>query len=242
MTRITPYLIVSVVCLLLGGLSYFVTSSLFFFLGVSMTYFLTAVIVLKPMLRSYQDKERKRHECYRFVNSFIISYSSTGSLEKSYSSSLEDSQKEFRDIQESIISQDVRSRIFYFQRYFSTDLYDMFLSLFVLFEEQGGDLLSVAKGLLDELTRVEEFGDSVRKESVRNLREYILLWAMSMLILGFLRFGLSNFYSFLTKSPVYLTTIGVYFAFFLFSFVFYLSSFFNEKISWMKGRKHEKNP
>lgn len=239
MNKAALYSFTVILCLLLGALGYFITSSLFFFIGIFFFYVLMAFFVLHPMYVRYRIKERKRHECYRFVTSFIISYSATKSLEKSYLSSLEGSGPEFKEIQESIISQTIRERLFYLNGYFESDLYEMFLSLFTLFEEQGGDLLTIAKGLLDELTRVEESGDTIRKESLRNLREYVLLWGMSLTILAFLRFGLSNFYSILLTSPVYLSTIGVYFVFLLFSILIYLSAFFNQKIA-IKRRKNEK--
>lgn len=212
-------------CLLLpfvfAAISYWVSESWAFFGLVALSYLLLFLFFVQPLLHAYQEKKRKRRECYRFCCSFITGLSLTGSLEKSYEAALSDVKGPLKEVADSLEERDVRSRLFYLESYFEQDSYPMFLSLFSLYEEQGGSLLFLSKGLLDEMTRVEETGREIELESRKNLRQFFALWLMALGILAFLRIGLANFYDSLTHSPFYLGGCAVFFLFFAFSLALY---------------------
>jgi hypothetical protein len=240
MNKFIQYLLILILSLAFGAMAYLMSESLIFFGAVAFCFFLGLTFLVRPLFLHYAERERKRHEGYRFVNSFIISYSSNQSLEKAYAASSEYSGPELTEILKGIESKDIPARLDYLKTYFDNDLYAMFLSLFHLYEEQGGDLLTISKGLLDEITRVEEAGDASNRESLKNLRDFLLLWVFSLAIFLFLRYGLATFYSSLVKSPVYLLTIGVFFGFFLISLVIYAFRFAEAKPRLLKGPTHEK--
>jgi hypothetical protein len=240
MNRFTQYLLILILSLAFGGMAYLMTESFIFLGAVILSFVLGLSFFVRPLLLKFGERERKRHEGYRFVNSFIISYSSNQSLEKAYQAASEYSGSELSEIFKAIESKDIPARLDYLVSYFDNDLYAMFLSLFHLYEEQGGDLLAISKGLLDEITRVEEAGDASSRESYKSLRDFLLLWVFSLAIFLFLRYGLANFYGSLIGNPVFLMTIGLYFGFFLISLIVYAIRFSESKPRLMKGASHEK--
>lgn len=241
MKPISQFLLIFIISAACGGVAYLMSESFYFLGGVFLAYFIVLTALVRPLFLAFAKKERKRHEGYRFVNSFIISYSSNHSLEKAYTAATEYSGPELQEVLKAIETKEVKERITYLQNYFESDLYGMFLSLYNLYEQQGGDLLSIAKGLLDEITRVEEAGDASSKESFRSLKDFAVLWVFSLAIFLFLRYGLTNFYGTLTSSITFLLTIGLYFGFLLFSLVVYAFRFSNGRLSLTKGKTtHEK--
>jgi hypothetical protein len=115
----------------------------------------------------------------------------------------------------------------------------MFLSIYRLYQTQGGDVLVLAEPLLKEITLEEASGDALEKIRWRNLFNFASLWAMSYLVLGFTRWGLSNFYSLLASSTSYLATEMVYFALVLVGFVLFAKRLTGEKISFQRRKKDE---
>ena len=101
------------------------------------------------------------HECYRFLNTFIISLSVSQSGERALEEVSLDLKGEEKEIFEAIAQLSLEERIAYFARYFENSSYTMFLSIFQLYENQGGDVLEVAEPLLKEVTLQEETGDAM---------------------------------------------------------------------------------
>lgn len=209
--------------MLMGGFAYFLTMNLIYMGAVCCLYLLGFLLLGYPWLNFYNEKEKKRRECYRFLNSFIVSMSLTESLEKSFENASKESEGELLEVLEATANQDVRARIFYLERYFQSEIYAMFLSLYCLYEKQGGDLLLIAKEFLDELTRVEESGNAMQKQGRHVMANYLSLWGLSIAIMAFLRLGLANFYNdSLIGSPLFLTSIAIYFLFLEFGILYFL--------------------
>src|SRR5574344_803682 len=140
------YYIASVVLSLLYGLlGYWVSTSLYIGLGIGVIFALVLFIIAIPVNLRHDDKERKRHECYRFINTFIISLSVTQSGERSLQAVSLDMKGEEKSINDAIETLSLDERIGYFANYFSSPSYAMFLSIYRLFESQGGEVLSLAE-------------------------------------------------------------------------------------------------
>lgn len=230
-----------------GGLCYLLTENLYIAIGVMFVFLLVLFLVEIPLLKRYESQERKRHEAYNFVNNFIISLSVTASSINAFSSAREgiDSNGELARILNSIEGGGVDMKLHYLENYFLVSYYPMFLSIFTLYEEQGGDFLKLAEPLLKEVTREEEFGNTLAKESHKRLFQYVTLWGMSSLILAFLRFGLSGFYPILITSIPFLIIATLYFAIVLLGIFLYslaytgLSVFPKKEVVKERGDKDE---
>ena len=227
------------IAFLYGLLAYFVSTSLYIGLGVGAIFALILLFLVVPLHVRHDEKERKRHECYRFRNSFIISLSVTQSGERSLEAASLDMKGEEKAIYEAIETLSLDERIGYFANYFTSPSYAMFLSIYRLYQTQGGDVLVLAEPLLKEITLEEASGDALEKIRWRNLFNFASLWAMSYLVLGFTRWGLSNFYSLLASSTSYLATEMVYFALVLVGFVLFAKRLTGEKISFQRRKKDE---
>lgn len=234
----TKIAVVAVALSLLNGiLSFVVTWSLPIAIGVFLVFALVLIFIVEPILMSYLEKERKRHEAYRFVNGFLISLSVNKSTESAYESALSTSGTELSAVASSIASSSLEERVDYLQGYFVEPYYRMFVSVFRLYEEQGGDPLTLGESLLKEATRSERSADEKRKQGLSKLVEFLSLWVMSGLIIVFVRICLRSFYESLKVNPVYLGCCILYFVLALLSFVLYAVVFTGEKPS-LGRRKH----
>lgn len=224
------YMISAVLSLLLGFMAYYVSGSLAFLIVVSLLFLLATIFLIAPMIKESRRKSNLSHECYRFVNDFIITMSVTQSLEKSFLSATSNASGEFKAVLNSILHLDYMGRLEYLESYFEADLYSMFLTLFRLYTEQGGDILKISSDLLSESTRVEETRIALQKEAFRSFFQYALLWGMSLAILVFMRIAMANFFVYMAESFTYLASVGVYFLFLLVSSIVYCSFYTGEKV------------
>lgn len=206
------YAISIAVALLSAGLAYYVSLSWICALAIFAFFVLLFSFWIIPVLSKFVQKERKRHECYRFVNSFIITLSVTSSYEEAFKSASEGSEKEEAALLAAIDLMSVSEKLSYLSNYFEESYYPMFVSVLKLYEEQGGDLLDLAEPLLSDVTDEESGGDAVGKIRTRYLVQYIALWLLANLVLVCVRLGLSGFYEELVASPAYLATSMIFFA------------------------------
>ena len=195
----------------LGALCYFVTESLYLSLGVGIFTILVLFFLVMPSIKKYSSLKTKQHESYLFINSFLITLSVSQSIEKSYELATENVEKDFKDTVHAISHLTPMQRVEYLSNYFEMPIYDMFLSVLTIYLEQGGDVLKLSKTLMEELTRIEETSMSLSKHAVNVLIQWIVLWAMSFAIMGFARFGLNSFYSYIKDSPTFLLMTLAYF-------------------------------
>jgi hypothetical protein len=223
--------------LIYGFLAYAVSTYLYIGLAVGALFGLILIVFVVPLVLRYEEKERKRHECYRFINTFVISLSVSQSGESALEAASLDMKGEEKSIYDALGPLSIEEKIGYFANYFPGTSYAMFLSIFRLFESQGGEVLELAEPLLKEITLEEGKGDALSKIRRKNLVSFASLWGMSCLVLAFTRFGLANFYSLLARSIPYLVTQLAYFALALLSFVLFAVSYTGEKISFQRRKK-----
>ncbi len=216
--------------LLCGFLGAIVTLSPLIGAAVAGCYFLVGYFLLAPMAEKAVANVRKRHEAFRFVNTFVISLSVNHSGPEAFAAAATGAQGEELGIVEGLGEMGLEGKLLYLSDYFRQDFYRMFTSLYRLYEEQGGDVLKIAEPLLDEIALIEETESEKDRNRLANLAQFISLWAMSGLILAFLRFGLASFYESLASSPAFIITGVAYFVFALFSFCVYVKEMTGEKM------------
>lgn len=226
------FLVVFAVSLFYGFLAFIVTWN--WLIGVAFTLLFLAVgaFMIAPLFWHYIDKERKRHEAYRFVNSFLITLSVTKAPEQAYENAISSSEGELALVAKSIASYSCEEKIEYLKSYFLEPYYPMFVSVFHLYEEQGGEPLTIGGQLLKEATRSETSDNAKAKENMGQLVEFGALWLMSALIIVFVRVCLRTFYSSLVNNWLYLGCACAYFILALLSFVYFSSVFVERKITF----------
>ncbi len=233
-------LVCFIIALVVGGVCYLASSQLTMTAAVGFVYFLSLLIFARPKVAVMQRKRRIRKECYRFMNSFVTTCSVTSSLSKAYEVSCEGSEGEEKEVMEACACNDIEGRLHELSSYFESQLYDVFLSIVAIYEDRGGDILNLSSSLLEEATRIEEEMEGRAKISRGKLFQYMTLWAMSLGIVGFLRFALSSFYDSLMASSTYMICLAVYFGLVLFGLLFYCQAYTGEKgisIPKKRGKK-----
>ncbi len=232
------------VCLLVavavGGVCYLASAQLTMTGIVGIAYFLLLLVFAYPKVLSMQRKRRVRKECYRFMNAFVTTCSVTSSLSKAYEVSCEGAEGEMKEVMEACSCNDIEGRLHELSSYFESQLFEVFLSIVTIYEERGGDILTLASSLLEEATRVEEEAESRSKISRGKLFQYMTLWVMSLSIVAFLRFALSSFYDTLAASSTYMICLATYFGIVLSGLLIYCQVYTGEKgiaITKKRGKK-----
>lgn len=172
-------------------------------------------LVLRP-LSIWRSKSKKREECFRFVNAFIVSYAVNDAVEASYVSAAVGLSQEGKEAAEALASRSVHERLEGLASYFETPFYRMFLSLLKVQQEEGGNFMDKAEPLLNEINQSYDDHLLKEKEKGKQLGQWVALWIMSALVVLFVRIALNNNYEQISSSLPY-TVIGV--AYFLLVFV-----------------------
>ena len=181
-----------------------------------------AFFLYLPMIRSYALRERKRHECYQFVNSFLITLSVCQSVDHAYEVASGGIEGEFAKLQTRITGMDDMEKVRYLRSYFQMEIYAMFVSVLELYLERGGDVLALSSELLNELARIEENGRNLMSRSAKNAIQFGLMWLIALAVIVFVRFGLNTFFARLKGSWTFLGGVAAFYGFFLVSLGIYL--------------------
>lgn len=189
--------IVGIVCLVLSTLY-------FFFLS-------------KPIYKKYQTKVSRFHECYHFINTFIVSLSIKSTVASAYESAASAMPEDFSKNIENIDTFSQDDKLNHLAKYFRFHVFALFIDLIHIYEEQGGNILEMSHYLLEETRQVEEYISVSSSTSKKKIAEFIILWVLTLGIMIFLRFALSEFFSTIAKQLFYPIGIGLIVLFCLFS-------------------------
>ncbi|MCR5079089.1 MAG: hypothetical protein K6B65_04135 [Bacilli bacterium] len=233
----SSWIISLILALVGGGACYLATGNIIAGVATGVVYLAAIMLFGMPLLSKWYVIHRKRHECFRFVNSFVVSLSVTSSLDLSFDTAIAGLGKEIESLGRSISELTGLEKVRYLESYFDTTIYRMFLSTLEIYVTEGGDIIALSSELLAELTRIEESENDIASSNRTNLIQFCLLWAMALVVVVFLRFGLSNFFSVLETSIMYLVCVLAFFALMLFSIVIYLSTYTGLAIEFPFSRK-----
>ena len=235
-----------VLSLYFGAISFVTTDNIFIALAIFIIFFLVLAFMVNPLTKRFSTKKRKGHELFHFINHFIISLAVTLSIDQAFNDSVIDIKGEFKEVVDSIDMMTTSDKLTYLKQYFESDLYQVFLSIVTLFQEEGGDLLEMSSTLLTEATKNEEKQNAMEGLEKKSIIQFSSMWFLSTLILAFLRFGLANFYDTLTTNIPYLLTASAYFLIAIASFYVYARVFTREKQSLERkesyGKERENEP
>ena len=219
-----------VISFVIGIVAFLASNNMYIGIGVGLVYMLYYFIFAMRKLSKHSKKIYRIHNCYKFINSFLITMSVRNSLEEAYRSGVQGSSGELKHIVQEIENMDNNERLNYLRKYFDLSIYKMFLNVVELYLDQGGNILTMADSLIAESTRIEDSLNKSMNASRKYILEFIILWGLSMGILLFMRFGISSFYLSMLHSPIFLGLLIVYFLLILFSIHMMISRMCNISI------------
>lgn len=201
-----------IISLFVSGLCYLTALNMLYAVLIFILFLLDYFIFLRKSFNEYYSLKERVHICYHFINSFVITLSVKESLDDAYLNATRIKGKRFHELSNGISDKPVVEKIKYLRDYFDLSIYKMFLNVFELYEDQGGNILQMSDNLIRECTRTEKALTETTSISFKHLVEYIVLWSMSLGILVFMRFSISDFYTSMLANK----TVG------LMIFIFYL--------------------
>ena len=86
-----------------------------------------------------------------------------------------------------------------------------------MWNEQGGDILAMSQHLVNQVRLKEEYILFCESTHRTRLVEFIILWALTLLILISLRFALSQFFTHIVKTIFYQVAVVAIFIFLIVS-------------------------
>lgn len=229
------FLLYLFISLLVGITSYLIAQNIFVAGGILLLYLFYFLFYFDDYFKKNVFIAKRYEECYNFINTFIIALSIKGSLIGSLEACEINQSESLKTELKGIEHIEIEERICYLTNYFPFFIYDMFLNIVSLHQEQGGDILSSSKHLLRESRLINEEHNTIFKMSIRKLGEIIILWLLALVILVVVRFALNQFYTMIVTKLFFQIAIPVFYAFMLVSIHFSLQTIFKVKIKGFKG-------
>lgn len=205
-----------IIAMLILALSGFLVTNLFYIpIIILVIYLAYYFLYMRKRIFRYLDRVEAIHACYNFINSFVISMSVKDSYDEAYLNGLRFAPKSMLEETNEIENMTIIERIKFLRQYFNLGIYKMFLNIVDLYQEQGGNILTLSEGLTRECTRVEKDVVETTSISNRHLAEFLVLWLLSFMIIIFLRFALESFYFEMLKQPLFVVLVTLFYLLFL---------------------------
>ena len=206
-----------VISLAFAGITFIATQNFFSTIIIFVIYNAFFLFVARRQINKSQQKVHRYHQFYQFINTFLISLNVKGSLKAALESAYETSDSATKEILDSITDFNEEEKVAYLSKYFKFDLYNLFVDIIKLWNEEGGDVLKMSRHLINQARDKEEY--LLRCQSLNKTKtvEFVILWSIALMILTALRFALSQFFSYIVKTIFYQVAIIVLLLFTLFS-------------------------
>ena len=198
-----------IVSFVFAGISYIATQNLFSTISIFLVFTLFFVLIARRQINKSQQKIHRYHQCYQFINTFIISLNVKGSLSAALESAYETADEATKEIIDSIKDLNEEEKLSYLSKYFKFDLYHLFVDLVTLWSEQGGDIIKMSHYLVEQARLKEEYLISCQTINKNKTVEFVVLWSIALLILGALRFSLSQFFARIAQEIFYQVAVVV---------------------------------
>ena len=214
-----------VIGLILAFVSFYASSNVILGGAALIVSLLFYYLYVLPQLNKYFSIIQKLHECYFFINNFLISLSIKESLIAAFeavSTAISDDFKEYLD---SINELSPQEKLLYLKKYFPFHLYGIFADIVLLWTEQGGNILEMSNHVTNEIREVEEYISYSESVARRKTFELIVLWVFSLSVVVVLRLSLNDFYGPLTQQFIFMASIGLLVLVVLASIFFFINRF-----------------
>lgn len=216
-------LVIAIICFL-------TTSNILYALAILIIFVAYYFLYLYKRLKNYNSLVKRVHSCYFFVNSFLITLSVKESFAEAYESGLRIQDPQLHLFANELNELSDYEKTKYLKNYFKLAIYKMFLNVLEIYQDQGGNILSMSDNLMRECTRTEKALTDSSNLGIKHFIEFILLWALSFGILLFMKFGIKEFYDKMLKNPIFAPLIFVFFLMCLLSLHLFLKNFMNLSI------------
>lgn len=206
-----------IISLVFAGITYIATQNLFSMISIFLISIAFFVLIARRLINRNQQKIHRYHECFQFINNFIVALNVKGSLSAAISSAYETADVDTKEIIDSIQDLNEEEKLSYLTKYFKFDLYRLFVDLISLWNEQGGDILKMSRYLVAQVRLKEEYLLTCQSINKSKTLEFTVLWFISLMILTALRFALSQFFNRISQTLFYQIAVVVILLFALFS-------------------------
>lgn len=212
------YLLVGiVVSLILTGISFVATQNIFLAIFVFLVSIVFFVLIVNRKMKKNQLKIHRYHQCFHFINSFIISLNVKGSMSAAIQSGYETTDEDTKALIDSIKELNEEEKIVYLCKFFKFDLYRLFVDTINLWNEEGGDILKMSQYLVNQVRLKEQYLITCETIHRQKTIEFVILWGISLAILVALRFALSQFFERIRQTIVYQVAVTIIILFVLVS-------------------------
>lgn len=206
-----------IVSLVFTGITYIASQNLFSTLFIFLVFTLFFVLIARRLIDKNQQKVHRYHQCFQFINTFIISLNVKGSLSTAIQSAYDTADESTKEIIDSIKELNEEEKINYLTKYFKFDLYRLFVDTIRLWNEQGGDIINMSRHLVEQVRLKEQYLLSCQSINKSKSVEFVVLWAIALIILASLRFALSQFFARICQTTFYQIAVVVILLFALLS-------------------------
>lgn len=190
----TFYSISLVVSTILGVTTYLALDNYLYALvviAVSLIYF---ILFGQKLMQKYYFKIDRFHELYHFINNYLVALNVYKTTNAAFITAFESINYSSNEELVAINNLDDHDKFHYLKKYFRFHLYQLFVDLIELYNDEGGDILVMSQNLTNQLREVEDyiaFSEGVAK---RRVFEFSLLWFFALVIVVVLRLSLADFY------------------------------------------------
>ena len=198
-----------IVSMVFAGVTFIASQNIFSTIGILVTFLMFFVLIARRLINNSQQKIHRYHECYQFINSFIISLNVKGSLSAAMESAYDTSDSGTKEIIDSIKELNEEEKLSYLIKYFKFDLYRLFVDTVTLWNEQGGDIIKMSHHLIEQVRLKEEYLLACQSINKSKSVEFVVLWAIALMILAALRFALSQFFARVSQTIFYQIAVVV---------------------------------
>ena len=189
------YLVVGIiVSFVFAGVTFIASQNIFTSIFIFLINIAFFVLIVRRRMHKNQQKIHRYHQCFQFINSFIISLNVKGSVSAAIESGYETTDEETKELLDSIKDLNDDEKLDYLSKHFKFDLYRLFVDTVNLWNEQGGDILQMSQYLINQARLKEEYLINCETIHRQKTTEFVILWAISLAILAVLRFALSQFF------------------------------------------------
>lgn len=206
-----------IVSFVFAGVTFIASQNIFSSLIILAVYTAFFVLIARRQINKNEQKIHRYHQCFQFINSYLISLNVKSSLNAAMESSYETADEGTKEIIDSIKELSEQEKLSYLTKYFKFDLYHLFVDMVSLWSEQGGDIIKMSHHLVDQVRLKEEYLLTCESLNKSKTVEFVVLWAIALVILAALRFALSQFFDRISKTIVYQVAVIVVILFALFS-------------------------
>lgn len=206
-----------IVSLVLTGISFITTQNIFLAIFIFLISNVFFVLIVNRKIKKNQLKIHRYHQCFHFINSFIISLNVKGSMSAAIQSGYETTDEDTKALIDSIKELNEEEKIMYLSKYFKFDLYRLFVDTVNLWNEEGGDILKMSQYLINQVRLKEQYLITCETIHRQKTIEFVVLWTISLAILAALRFALSQFFERIRQTIFYQVAVTVIILFVLVS-------------------------